>query len=63
MADEYFRASYIQGVMANGKITDTLDYKVALSNNLSALGKSKRKPDVSRHLYGLWHALLDADHR
>ena len=45
MADEYFRASYIQGVMANGEITDTLDYKVALSNNLSALGVSASQMD------------------
>ncbi len=45
MADEYFRGSYIQGVMANGKITDTLDYKVALSNNLSALGVSASQMD------------------
>jgi hypothetical protein len=56
MADEYFRGSYIQGVMANGKITDTLDYKVAISNNLSALGVSASQMDpcictVSGFLY------------
>ena len=45
MADEYFRGSYIQGVMANGEITDTLDYKVAVSNNLSALGVSASQMD------------------
>ena len=45
MADEYFRGSYIQGLMANGEITDTLDYKVALSNNLSALGVSASQMD------------------
>ena len=38
MADEYFRGSYIQGYMASGELTDTLDYKVALAGNLSALG-------------------------
>ena len=58
MADEYFRASYIQGYMANGKITDTLQYKVAIANNLSALGVSASQLDpnlntVSGVLYWL----------
>ena len=56
MADEYFRGSYIQGFMANGQITDKLDYKVAVSNNLSALGVSASQMDpcictVSGFLY------------
>ena len=56
MADEYFRGSYIQGVMANGEITDKLDYKVAVANNLSALGVSASQMDpclctVSGFLY------------
>ena len=56
MADEYFRGSYIQGLMANGSLTDTLDYKVAISNNLSALGVSASQMDpclctVSSMLY------------
>ena len=62
MADEYFRGSYIQGVMANGKITDTLDYKVAIANNLSALGVSASQMDPC-HMYGLWLPLLDANYR
>jgi hypothetical protein len=56
MADEYFRGSYIQGYMANGELTDTLDYKVALAGNLSALGVSASQLDnclctVSSMLY------------
>ena len=49
MADEYFRGSYIQGYMANGKITDNLQYKVALAGNLSALGVSATQldPDIN----------------
>ena len=62
MADEYFRGSYIQGYMANGEITDTLEYKVALASNLSALGVSASQLDPC-HVYGHWHALLDADYR
>ena len=45
MADEYFRGSYIQGYMASGELTDTLDYKVALAGNLSALGVSASQLD------------------
>ena len=45
MADEYFRGSYIQGVMAYGELTDKLDYKVALAGNLSALGVSASQMD------------------
>ena len=62
MADEYFRGSYIQGYMANGELTDTLDYKVALAGNLSALGVSASQLD-QLSVYGHQHALLDADHR
>jgi hypothetical protein len=56
MADEFFRGSYIQGFMANGSLTDTLDYKVALAGNLSALGVSATQLDnclctVSSMLY------------
>ena len=45
MADEFFRGSYIQGYMLNGELTDTLDYKVALAGNLSALGVSASQLD------------------
>ena len=56
MADEYFRASYIQGYMAEGELTKKLDYKVALAGNLSALGVSASQLDnclctVSSMLY------------
>ena len=56
MADEYFRGSYIQGYMAEGELTKKLDYKVAVANNLSALGVSASQMDsclctVSSMLY------------
>ena len=48
MADEFFRGSYIQGYMAEGELTDKLDYKVALAPNLSILGVSAAQldPDI-----------------
>jgi hypothetical protein len=39
-ADEFFRASYSQGVWADGEIAKGLQYRVMLANNLSALGIS-----------------------
>ncbi len=56
MADEYFRGSYIQGYMAEGELTEKLDYKVAWAGNLSALGVSATQLDnclctVSSMLY------------
>ena len=45
MADEYFRGSYVQGYMAEGELTEKLDYKVALAGNLSALGVSASQMD------------------
>jgi TolA-binding protein len=45
MADEFFRGSYIQGYMVNGELTDTLDDKVAVAGNLSALGVSASQMD------------------
>ena len=45
MADEYFRGSYIQGYMAEGELTEKLDYKVALARNLSILGVSATQLD------------------
>jgi hypothetical protein len=38
IADEFMRGSFSQGFALNGTITDTLRYKVALANNLSAFG-------------------------
>jgi hypothetical protein len=40
VADEFFRASYSQGFWADGKITDDVNYRVMIANNLSALGVS-----------------------
>ncbi len=45
MADEFFRGSYTTGILAGGKITDTLAYNVALANNLSQLGVSASQLD------------------
>ena len=39
-ADEFFRASYSQGIWADGEIARGLQYRVMLANNLSALGIS-----------------------
>jgi hypothetical protein len=38
VADDFFRASYSQGLWADGKITDDLQYRIMIANNLSALG-------------------------
>ncbi|WP_371372838.1 hypothetical protein [Thalassotalea aquiviva] len=38
IADEFFRGSYTTGIWANGKITDGLEYRMMLGNNLSQLG-------------------------
>ena len=56
MADEFFRGSYIQGYMVEGELTQKLNYKVAVSNNLSTLGVSASQLDpclctVSSMLY------------
>lgn len=39
-ADEFFRASYSQGVWADGTIAEGLQYRIMAANNLSALGIS-----------------------
>jgi hypothetical protein len=46
IADEFFRASYSQGIWADGKITDDLQYRVMIANNLSALGVSASQLDA-----------------
>ncbi len=38
IADEFFRGSYTTGIWASGKLTDGLEYRVMLGNNLSQLG-------------------------
>jgi hypothetical protein len=39
------RGSFTQGIWANGKITDTLTYKIGLGNNLNAFGVSAARLD------------------
>jgi hypothetical protein len=46
IADDFFRASYSQGIWADGKILDDLQYRVMISNNLSALGVSASQLDA-----------------
>ena len=46
IADEFFRASYSQGVWADGKILDDVDYRVMVANNLSALGVAASQLDA-----------------
>lgn len=45
MADEFYRASYTSGVDISGKITEGLEYRVMLGNNLSTLGVSSKQLD------------------
>jgi hypothetical protein len=47
IADEFFRGSYTQGIWADGKIVDGLEYRVMLANNLSALGVQARQLDAN----------------
>jgi hypothetical protein len=53
MADEYFRGSYSQGLLAFGKITEHVAYSAALTNNLSALGVSADELDNLLNTYSL----------
>jgi hypothetical protein len=53
MADEFFRASYSTGVLAFGKITDTLAYSAALANNLSQISISADELDNELNTYSL----------
>jgi hypothetical protein len=46
VADEFFRASYSQGFWADGKITDDIQWRYMISNNLSALGVSAAQLDA-----------------
>lgn len=46
IADEFFRGSYTQGVWAEGKIAQGLEYRVMLANNLSALGVNAGQLDA-----------------
>lgn len=45
VADEFMRGSFTQGIWANGRIAEGLDYKVMLGNNLSAFGVSANQLD------------------
>ena len=51
IADEFFRGSYTQGVWADGKIIDGLEYRVMIANNLSALGVQARQLDANIDTY------------
>jgi hypothetical protein len=46
VADEFFRASYSQGFWADGDITDDIQYRFMIANNLSALGVSAAQLDA-----------------
>ena len=46
MADEFFRASYSQGIWAQGTLAKGLKYKVNLMNNLSNLGVDASELDA-----------------
>ena len=45
-ADEFFRASYSQGIWIDGTIIDGLEYRAMLANNLSALGIAASQLDA-----------------
>lgn len=56
MADEFYRGSYTSGVDISGKITDGLEYRAMIGNNLSTLGVSSRELDNKMDTYSgaLW---------
>jgi hypothetical protein len=45
IADEFMRGSYTQGLFANGKITDKINYMAGLGNNLNAFGVPSSRLD------------------
>jgi hypothetical protein len=45
MADEFYRGSYTSGIDISGKITDRLEYRAMIGNNLSTLGVSSKQLD------------------
>ena len=47
IADEFMRGSFTQGFSADGQLTDRVNYKLALGNNLSNFGVSAYKLDDS----------------
>ncbi len=55
IADEFMRGSFTQGVWANGRIAEGLDYKVMLGNNLSAFGVAAAQLDDK---FDTWAASL-----
>lgn len=56
MADEYFRGSYSEGILAFGTITRGVSYAASLTNNLSILGVSATEldNDLSTVSLALW---------
>ncbi|MET0588615.1 MAG: hypothetical protein ABWZ75_08845 [Novosphingobium sp.] len=56
MADEFYRGSYTSGFDISGKITDGLEYRAMIGNNLSTLGVSSRQLDNKFDTYSgaLW---------
>jgi hypothetical protein len=51
IADEFFRGSYTQGIWAEGKIAQGLEYRAMVANNLSALGVSASQLDAKPNTY------------
>jgi hypothetical protein len=56
IADEFFRASYSQGFWADGDITDDINWRFMISNNLSALGvaASQLNPELNTMSGAVW---------
>ena len=53
IAEEFFRASYTQGVWARGRIRTGLEYAAMLGNNLSQLGVDAGQLDAGLDTYAL----------
>ena len=51
IADEFFRGSYTQGIWAEGRIAEGLEYRAMVANNLSALGVQARQLDAKPNTY------------
>ena len=45
IADEFFRPSYTTGIWSTGKLTDDVQYKIMIGNNLSQLGVNATQLD------------------
>lgn len=53
MADEFFRGSYSEGILAFGTLAKGLEYSASLTNNLSILGVSADELDNGLNTYSL----------